>query len=92
VLDKIVAGVATARRQPKHDQSARLTAREQEVLRLLADGLDNAAIAGRLGITGKTVRDHISRALGQLGLRDRTQAALWAKLNLPSDTAGGAGE
>ncbi len=51
-----------------------LTRREAEVLRLLAQGLDNAAIAERLVITKRTVQNHISAIYGKLGVRSRTEA------------------
>ena len=56
-----------------------LTEREREVLDLLARGLDNAAIARRLGIAGKTARNHVSNVLGKLMVTDRTAAALKAR-------------
>jgi DNA-binding NarL/FixJ family response regulator len=56
-----------------------LTIREVEVLRLVAAGSTNREIAERLYLSEGTVKNHISRILGRLGLRDRTQAAIYAR-------------
>ena len=55
-----------------------LSARETEVLRLLARGLANEEIAHNLFISEATVRTHVSNILGKLGVSNRTQAALYA--------------
>lgn len=55
-----------------------LSDRELEVLRLIADGLSNAEIAGKLVISEKTVKGHVSNILGKLHMMDRTQAAVFA--------------
>ena len=55
-----------------------LTDRETEVLRLLAQGLTNEGIAGRLFISEATARTHVSNILSKLNLANRTQAALYA--------------
>ena len=55
-----------------------LSDRELEVLRLIADGLSNADIAGKLFISEKTVKGHVSNILGKLHMLDRTQAAVFA--------------
>jgi DNA-binding NarL/FixJ family response regulator len=56
-----------------------LTAREHEVLDLLADGASNKQIARSLGLSLKTVQNHVSRILDKLQAADRTQAALQAR-------------
>lgn len=55
-----------------------LTPSERQVLLLLAQGLDNAAIARRLGITKRTVQNHISNIYGKLNVSTRTEAMLYA--------------
>ena len=55
-----------------------LTEREREVLGLVAAGLANKQIARRLGISEKTVKAHLTSVFRQIGVFDRTQAALWA--------------
>jgi DNA-binding NarL/FixJ family response regulator len=56
----------------------RLTEREQEVLQLIADGMNNREIAEKLVISEKTVKTHVSNILSKLHLDDRTQAAIYA--------------
>ena len=55
-----------------------LSDRELEVLKLIAEGLSNTEISGRLFISEKTTKNHVSNILGKLHLADRTQAAVYA--------------
>ena len=55
-------------------QAEALTPREIEVLELLAEGLSNKGIAGRLGISDQTVKFHVASISGKLGARSRTEA------------------
>jgi DNA-binding NarL/FixJ family response regulator len=74
VVRRAVGQTWPSSRQP----SFSLTAREMEVLCLLAQGLDNAAIAQRLVVTKRTVQNHVSNVYGKLGVTSRTEAALYA--------------
>ncbi|MDU0368133.1 response regulator transcription factor [Microbacterium sp. NPDC089180] len=59
-----------------------LSAREEEVLRLVADGLANKQVANALGISERTVKAHLGSVFRQIGVADRTSAALWARDHL----------
>lgn len=65
-------------RQDSPNPFTELSDRELEVLRLIADGLNNADIAETLVISEKTVKSHVSNILNKLHLADRTQAAVYA--------------
>jgi DNA-binding NarL/FixJ family response regulator len=89
-LDQVCAGsvafppalmrraVSMPDRSPAFVALERLTLREREVLDALADGGTNKEIALRLGISPGTVKTHVERLIGKLGVRDRTQAAILA--------------
>lgn len=78
----VVLGVESARDLPPHREMLPLaepfTAREVEVVQLLAAGLTNKAIAQRLGITEHTVKFHVNAILGKLGAATRTEAVVQA--------------
>jgi DNA-binding NarL/FixJ family response regulator len=65
-------------RRPPAPSADALTARETDVLRLIAQGCSNKVIAKRLDITEGTVKGYVSQILAKLGVEDRTQAALHA--------------
>jgi DNA-binding NarL/FixJ family response regulator len=72
VLDARLTPVATS------DSRSNLSPRELDVLGLLVEGLPNRLIARRLQISEKTVKAHLTSIFRELGVTDRTQAALWA--------------
>jgi DNA-binding NarL/FixJ family response regulator len=78
VAGKLVDHVASAQTQPASLLTDKLTEREEDVLRLLAQGLTNADIAARLYLSEGTVRNHVSAILSKLDVADRTQAAVLA--------------
>src|SRR5690606_31417026 len=83
VTRRLIAEFAAkpVRRTPAVDPAAlqALSRREREVLSCLGEGLSNAAVAERLDMAEATVKTHVSRLLGKLGLRSRVQAAVLAQ-------------
>jgi DNA-binding NarL/FixJ family response regulator len=94
VTRRLIAEFARRPRPVPPPELASLTAREHEILLLVARGLPNAEIARRLALAAPTVKSHVSSVLFKLGLRDRVQAVILAYesgLVIPGDTelAGG---
>ena len=75
---RIASQLLSSRSTPQH-QAQRLTEREEDVLRLVGEGLLNKQIALRLGISESTVKSHLTKIFQRIGVTDRTQAALWAQ-------------
>lgn len=69
--------------QPVSNQGTRkdLTVREKEVVKYIAEGMSNGEISQKLGISDKTVKNHVSSILRKLNLMDRTQVAVYAIKN-----------
>jgi DNA-binding NarL/FixJ family response regulator len=76
---KAARALLSARRAPAPADA--LSEREREVLAMVGEGLANKAIARRLGISEKTVKAHLTSVYREIGVTDRTQAALWAQRN-----------
>jgi DNA-binding NarL/FixJ family response regulator len=78
VAGKLLSRVTSTQTRPASLLTEKLTERELDVLRLLAQGMTNADIAARLYLSEGTVRNHVSAILGKLDVADRTQAAVLA--------------
>lgn len=76
---KAARALLPSNRPSGNADSNALSAREREVLSLVAVGLPNKSIARRLTISEKTVKAHLTRVFTVLGVSDRTSAALWAQ-------------
>ena len=82
ITPKVLSHLAPPKPEPSIDYKSILTSREIDVLKLLGQGKSNREIARILNITEGTVKNHVTKILNQVGVRDRTQAALWVQQNL----------
>ena len=79
VTKQLIAEFAARAKEPRTpDSLEQLTDREREVVALVAEGLSNEEIAGRLFVSPATAKTHVSRAMGKLGARDRAQLVVIA--------------
>jgi DNA-binding NarL/FixJ family response regulator len=78
ITKRVIESFARASRPTPPPELVELTAREQEILRLIANGLSNAEIAQELFISETTVKTHVTHVLRKLNLRDRVQAVVLA--------------
>lgn len=78
LIDRFTALMPAPPDARSHAEVERLTEREREVLLLIAEGLSNGEIAGRLVLSEATVKTHVGRVLNKLELRDRVQAVVLA--------------
>lgn len=75
---KLLQQLRPATPQTQLDKLPDVTPREQDVLKLICEGASNREIAQALHITEKTVKNHVSSILSQVGVKSRTQLAIWA--------------
>jgi DNA-binding NarL/FixJ family response regulator len=79
IAERVISFFATPRLATSADPFPQLTPREREILHLIAEGLDNAAIARRLLLTEKSVRNRVSDILTKLRARSRAEAVVPAR-------------
>ncbi len=76
IMDKLAA---LRGKPPVSPEAGELSRREREVLELICQGLDDKAIGGRLGLSANTVRNHVARLYGKIGVNRRSAAVIWAR-------------
>jgi DNA-binding NarL/FixJ family response regulator len=81
ITRRLIAQFAERLAPPASQELERLTDREAEVLRFMAKGLSNSEIADTMYLSPTTIKSHVAGVLAKLGLRDRTQAVVFAYEN-----------
>ena len=79
---RVARALVETRRRPASGPASVLTAKQREVLELVAAGQPNRLVAKQLGVTEKTVKAHLTQIYAAIGVSDRVQATLWARDNL----------
>jgi DNA-binding CsgD family transcriptional regulator len=83
-MEEAVRFAMGAPERPAKENGSPLTARERQVALLIAEGLTNGEIASRLKMAGRTADAHVEHIRNKLGLRTRSQIAVWAHERLGS--------
>lgn len=76
---RVARALVETRRRPTSGPASVLTAKQREVLELVAAGQPNRLVAKQLGVTEKTVKAHLTQIYAAIGVTDRVQATLWAR-------------
>lgn len=79
---RVARALVETRRRTASGPASVLTAKQREVLELVAAGQPNRLVAKQLGVTEKTVKAHLTQIYAAIGVSDRVQATLWARDNL----------
>lgn len=79
---RVARALVETRRRPASGPASALTAKQREVLDLVAAGQPNRLVAKHLGVTEKTVKAHLTQIYAAIGVTDRVQATLWARDHL----------
>ncbi len=79
---RVARALVETRRKPASGPASVLTAKQRQVLELVAAGQPNRLVARQLGVTEKTVKAHLTQIYAAIGVSDRVQATLWARDHL----------
>jgi DNA-binding NarL/FixJ family response regulator len=82
---RVARALVETRRERSADAGSVLTAKQREVLALVAAGQPNRLVAKHLGVSEKTVKAHLTQIYAAIGVTDRVQATLWARDHLAGD-------